>query len=680
MSVASRRPLLVRVGIAFLVAFLVAIPAGFSFVEWSVQPGFCLNCHLMIPYYKSWEDSAHGKKQVSCVQCHYEPGIVETMKGKVMALNMVVKYATGAEGTKPWAQVSDASCMRGGCHSQRLLAGAVKFDMGRVSIPFNHTPHLLEMRGGKKLRCTSCHSQIVQGEHLSVTVTTCFTCHFKGAEADPKMGDCRTCHGPPEKPIDLGGFVFEHEAYLERGVTCESCHPGTTVGTGEVPEKRCLSCHGVVEHLQRYGETEFIHAKHVTTHKVDCLQCHTEITHKLRPRPGAEVRGPASPASDGGGNCAACHSSTHGVGETFFRGEGGRGAPPTPSAMWLARVDCSGCHRPTPGVLGSPGKAVPAKEFACLSCHGPAFAGMMGRWQEAYGTATEAVAAALEEALPKASEPGERRALEDAAHDVALVRADGSRGVHNPWYARKLLESAHARSEGVLRAADPARPASPFPLDPPFATNMTCALLCHVGIEKQDIRSPGTRFEHRRHLGKAGDCSACHSTGSHGRPGEEHGVVKPEARDCTSCHHGPKAPDPAAGRDCASCHVAEDRFLRGQRADGSRGDAMMAEVSCDACHGEPPAKPVLASVQPQCIACHEEDPSYGAMAADWSRDARAWMEEAEARLRRIRKPSEDRERAEAVLLRLRFSGPAHNILLFEEEKEAFDEAASAAEK
>ncbi|NUN52914.1 MAG: NapC/NirT family cytochrome c, partial [Planctomycetaceae bacterium] len=293
MSVASRRPLLVRVGIAFLVAFLVAIPAGFSFVEWSVQPGFCLNCHLMIPYYKSWEDSAHGKKQVSCVQCHYEPGIVETMKGKVMALNMVVKYATGAEGTKPWAQVSDASCMRGGCHSQRLLAGAVKFDMGRVSIPFNHTPHLLEMRGGKKLRCTSCHSQIVQGEHLSVTVTTCFTCHFKGAEADPKMGDCRTCHGPPEKPIDLGGFVFEHEAYLERGVTCESCHPGTTVGTGEVPEKRCLSCHGVVEHLQRYGETEFIHAKHVTTHKVDCLQCHTEITHKLRPRPGAEVRGPA---------------------------------------------------------------------------------------------------------------------------------------------------------------------------------------------------------------------------------------------------------------------------------------------------------------------------------------------------------------------------------------------------
>jgi hypothetical protein len=37
-------------------------------------------------------------------------------------------------------------------------------------------------------------------------------------------------------------------------------------------------------------------------------------------------------------------------------------------------------------------------------------------------------------------------------------------------------------------------------------------------------------------------------------------------------------------------------------------------------------------------------------------------------------------KAEAILLRLKFSVPAHDILLFEEEKEAFDEAASAAEK
>ena len=205
-------------------------------------------------------------------------------------------------------------------------------------------------------------------------------------------------------------------------------------------------------------------------------------------------------------------------------------------------------------------------------------------------------------------------------------------------------------------------------------------ILCHIGIEKQDIRKAGTRFEHRKHLGKGNDCNVCHSTGSHGRPGEEHGKVRPEAQDCSTCHHAAKSPSPAAGRACVSCHVEEDRFLRGIRADGSEADSMMKEVSCDACHGEPPAKPVLAAVKPQCIACHDEKESYGAMAEEWSKDGRAWMAEAAARLQKIGKPSEPLTKAEAILLRLKLSVPAHNILLFEEEKEAFDEAATAAEK
>src|SRR3990167_8644310 len=124
----ARRPprtLLARAGLGFLAAFLVAIPAGYAFVEWSVQPSFCTNCHLMDPYYKSWQESSHGRHGVACIECHYEPGVVETARGKVMALNMVVKYFTGAEGTKPWAEVSDNSCMRSGCHSTRLLAGQV---------------------------------------------------------------------------------------------------------------------------------------------------------------------------------------------------------------------------------------------------------------------------------------------------------------------------------------------------------------------------------------------------------------------------------------------------------------------------------------------------------------------------------------------------------------------------
>jgi len=212
---------------------------------------------------------------------------------------------------------------------------------------------------------------------------------------------------------------------------------------------------------------------------------------------------------------------------------------------------------------------------------------------------------------------------------------------------------------------------------------MTCALLCHVGIQDRDIRREGTRFEHRGHVGKGFDCDACHSGGDHGRPGQEHGKVLPQGKDCLRCHHGAKAPSPGAQQTCAGCHGEADRFLRGTKEDGSEGPQMMREISCDACHDDPPGKPVLEAVKPRCMECHEGDAKYGSMAEDWSKDAREWRAAAEARLAKARAGGADPDliaKAEAVLLRLKFAVPAHNILLFEEEKEAFDDAAKAAEK
>ncbi|HQR18163.1 MAG TPA: L-serine ammonia-lyase, iron-sulfur-dependent, subunit alpha, partial [Gemmatimonadales bacterium] len=48
--------------------------------------------------------------------------------------------------------------------------------------------------------------------------------------------------------------------------------------------------------------------------------------------------------------------------------------------------------------------------------------------------------------------------------DAALVRADGSKGVHNPWFARKLLESAMARANEAWASADPNHAAAKLPL------------------------------------------------------------------------------------------------------------------------------------------------------------------------------------------------------------------------
>ena len=135
-----------------LVACALAIL--FASVEVTSQPGFCASCHIMKPYYQSWQHSAHHK--IACVECHIPPGVSATIQKKWEALSMVTSYFTGTYGTKPWAQVPDASCFR--CHQTKDFTGMKIYN----GVRFDHGAHLSVKRNGMVLRCTSCHSQTVQ--------------------------------------------------------------------------------------------------------------------------------------------------------------------------------------------------------------------------------------------------------------------------------------------------------------------------------------------------------------------------------------------------------------------------------------------------------------------------------------------------------------------------------------
>jgi hypothetical protein len=186
--------------------------------EFSTSPYFCASCHIMAPYYKAWKTSKHN--HVPCVDCHYPPDVRDKMILKFQALSQVAKYVTRTYSSKPYAEISDESCLRKGCHETRLLQGVVTFKRG---IRFDHTPHLTDMKRGKKLRCTSCHSQIVVGNHMEVTESTCFLCHFRGAvegrNITPIGGCGEKCHKSPEKDIKFGSVTFNTRISSGRGTS-----------------------------------------------------------------------------------------------------------------------------------------------------------------------------------------------------------------------------------------------------------------------------------------------------------------------------------------------------------------------------------------------------------------------------------------------------------------------------
>lgn len=178
-------------GLAFAMLLGIGVVAMGTAMEVSSRPSFCGSCHIMAPYYESWKHSSH--KNVACVDCHIPPGVTAELRKKYEALSMVARYFTGTYSTNPWTEVDDAACLR--CHERRLLSGKELFG----DVLFDHSAHLAGMRRGKTLRCTSCHSQIVQGSHIAVTPSTCVLCHFKGQTSGVGTARCTCATRSPKK-------------------------------------------------------------------------------------------------------------------------------------------------------------------------------------------------------------------------------------------------------------------------------------------------------------------------------------------------------------------------------------------------------------------------------------------------------------------------------------------------
>jgi len=425
------RWILVRLATFAAVGAIVLIFISATAVWYTSRPDFCRSCHIMEPYYVSWQESTH--KDVPCIKCHFAPGALEKARGKLLGLVQLMKYVTSTEGPRPAAEISDASCLRSGCHETRLLSGKVEFH----GIPFDHTPHLEHNVRGKKLRCVSCHSQIVQGTHMAVTPSTCFLCHFKDGQFNQGLGACTRCHQIPKSEFELGGGVtFSHDLAYERAVDCANCHGDLIRGNGEIPRERCQVCHNRVIDLEKISDSEFIHQKHVTDHKIDCLDCHLEIHHTLE----------ATKLTDVASQCSACHPDHHHEQVDMMRGIGGKSVASAAGGMLATRLDCQSCHRvKEESVTGTVLKR--ASYEVCLTCHDSSDAERL----HAYHEQLNAVLPELENNIQRV-----RQTLKSAALDAERMKTvvaelktleddlnflQAANGIHNTHYAGTLTRA-----------------------------------------------------------------------------------------------------------------------------------------------------------------------------------------------------------------------------------------------
>jgi hypothetical protein len=495
---------LVALGVV-LVALLLAL--NFAVSKAAEHSAICASCHYMAPYVEQWKTSKHAA--VACVRCH--------PYGSLAVASSTLRYLSGAYNPRPRAEVNDRSCLASGCHEQRLLKAQETF---RGGIRFDHQIHLKKLPRGIQLQCTSCHNQIVQKGHVTVTEQVCYTCHFKGAAPGEAFTGCETCHGSPKKIVEHAGFSFNHQSYLKIGVDCNQCHVKVVTGDAGVSKERCAACH--IGREERIKDVEFLHDKHIARHKVDCQECHAPIRHgKIQLVEPLEV------------GCESCHIRQHSLKKVMYIGTGAKLIPDLPSRMFAAQVSCTGCHIHVTekGAALSHEARTTAQREACVTCHSEGYDKMYDDWKAVMAKLLHSYASFLKEAETQvAGKPPPKKhttTLKDAREAYLFVME--GRGEHNVEYAVKLLQASAARVDALLLSLDPK--AKPIARDELIGQkDAYCFPLCHQRLPfKEDVTLDGKELPHQAHVDSGAGCGVCHSVSKHKK-------LAVDRQACQECH------------------------------------------------------------------------------------------------------------------------------------------------
>lgn len=519
------------------------------------------------------------------------------------------------------AAVSRGACAA--CHTDGELATDVQVH----NVMFAHLEHpgVLE---GQPLDCAACHTHSTGDTDLTVATNGCFLCHADlppaGSDADATIAaaDCAGCHAQPSHTaFATSGAPIDHQAALDRGVSCLLCHYDVAAGSGASPPATCRTCHGVPGGALplRGGEVmdaAVVHEMHLDTAiAMSCSRCHEPVEHHV-------IRLASALALD----CASCHapgdaalnppvdSTVHLASQELYVGLDPHHPDIDPAVKFTARVSCTGCHTTESTALpaGSPEQLRLIRE-ECDACHGARFGALLQPWVEGSRQNASRVGAYVRAA---AADPLVRNTPEADSLARSAVSAwdqvSTGGGVHNLPAADALLREALASAAASYRlagAAVPARPAlGPDPAD-------VACLRCHYGVQTVAGPFQGETFGHDAHVvAGALNCSRCHGSAELFQPGgatfdPAHGQTRIATSDCAMCHHVDRA------GDCTTCHARSEVAALRVRADLTvhirRGDLERdrtvdfshdahTTVSCVQCHNAGVTQTASA-----CGDCHE---------------------------------------------------------------------------
>ncbi|PLR91921.1 cytochrome c3 family protein [Bacillus sp. T33-2] len=269
-----------------LFASIAMFGVAYGAIAYTSEPQFCSFCHEMSPEFITFEESAHS--QIKCVQCHVDPGVVNTVIHKVESLKEVYYHVVGPpDPIVQTVPVMNKNCTQ--CHSENRLVTAT----GDLIV--NHEGHIKE-----DIPCITCHSGVAHAKVVERGINHQKDLDFwkkenaeklvKAEYMKPNMGTCIDCHDKVNKgerpwkdiqyslPENTHGEKHEEKAdgHAEAATldTTEAAAPATTeVALSEEEQKALDDKHSQEIILQAIGKQK----KDVKL-SMECSTCHKEVS------------------------------------------------------------------------------------------------------------------------------------------------------------------------------------------------------------------------------------------------------------------------------------------------------------------------------------------------------------------------------------------------------------------
>lgn len=275
-----------------LVIIVIVVGATYGGLEAMHMTGkdtFCKICHAeqrvgVRGEHYTWDKNIHSKADVSCLDCHGDPGILGYLDAHVIAGTKSLLYEIFVSeekiqellthaATDPVAAehaAPDAACLF--CHSddvnqqlrrEKLISVGIHFrNLDEVKNPTYRTEYGLASITGEPvtkgvepnhaahiqagLLCTNCHLGVAHGGELynKPKMQTCFDCHDNVREqvqTVPANEDCAACH-TMQKGLQEGTYVkgVDEMRWYMADLECGDCHDSAF---DRPNTDKCVMCH-----------------------------------------------------------------------------------------------------------------------------------------------------------------------------------------------------------------------------------------------------------------------------------------------------------------------------------------------------------------------------------------------------------------------------------------------------